>query len=162
MSCKKLCRCPDGDRVADHDAEQIGSDDAENAAQSRPDQPLQADRAQTHLEQNHRPRPAPGPLRYPLALADRRAEAKNMPSPLRKTNKPRIMTRSKRTSLKALYQLRTGGSECTVPDADPWRCSRLSPAENLPVDTYIKLMKVPATIRMPKPDGPVQPAPHGK
>src|SRR5262249_26368796 len=37
--------------IADHEAEQVGADDPENAADHRPDQPLEADLAKPELEE---------------------------------------------------------------------------------------------------------------
>ena len=51
-SCRKLCVGPAPNAVADDEAEQVGADDAEDTANDRADQPLQADLSQPNLKQN--------------------------------------------------------------------------------------------------------------
>ena len=49
---QKALRRAGGNAVANHHAEQVGADNAQDAAEGRADQPLQADRAQANLEQD--------------------------------------------------------------------------------------------------------------
>ena len=52
MICRKLCVCPGGTLLADDQGKKVGAEDAEDAADGRPDQALQADQTKSPFKED--------------------------------------------------------------------------------------------------------------